>query len=428
MTSASSGSPSVTNADIFEQSKLVMPGGVNSPVRSFRSVGGTPYVVAHAEGPFVTDVEGTRYIDYVQSYGPGILGHAHPDVVAAITEAAAKGTSYGAPTVGELDLANAITDRVPGLEMLRLTSSGTEAAMSAIRLARGATGRNTVIKFAGCYHGHTDSLLAAGGSGVANQGLSGCDGVPDGAVADTVVAPFNVVPEIDDSVAVVAVEPVAANMGLVAPTEGFLAGLRAACDAAGAMLLFDEVITGFRLAYGGATEWFGIQPDVWAFGKVIGGGLPVGCYGASREIMGHVSPLGGVYQGGTLSGNPLATAAGMATLELLDAEAYVELERISTRLANGMRAAFEAAGVEAVVPQIGPLVGLFFGAEEPTNFDEVSALAENGVYTKFFHGCLERGVALAPGPYEILFPGLSHTDAVIDETVEIMSEVAQTLS
>ena len=413
-----------TNEALFERSKLVMPGGVNSPVRSFRSVGGTPYFVESGSGPYITDVEGKRYIDFVQSYGPGILGHAHPKVVEAITAAAASGTSYGAPTIREAELAEAISERVPGMEMLRLTSSGTEAAMSAIRLARGATGRDTIIKFAGCYHGHTDSLLAAGGSGVAQQGLSGCDGVPDGAVADTVVAPFNVVPEIDDSVAVVAVEPVAANMGLVAPSEGFLQGLREACDAAGAMLLFDEVITGFRLARGGATEWFGIQPDVWAFGKVIGGGLPVGCYGASREVMQHISPLGGVYQGGTLSGNPLATAAGLATLELLDADAYVELERISTRLATGMRNAFSEAGLPAVVPQVGPLIGLFFGDTEPTDFDEVKAVAENGVYPKFFHECLKRGLALAPGAYEILFPGLAHTDDVIDEAISIMSEAA----
>lgn len=417
-----------TNDSLFERGKQVMPGGVNSPVRSFRSVGGTPYFVAEAEGAYITDVEGTRYIDYVQSYGPGILGHAHPKVIEAVTRAAAKGTTFGAPTLGEVELAEELASRVSGLEMIRLTSSGTEAAMSAIRLARGATGRDTIIKFAGCYHGHTDSLLAAGGSGIANQGLSGSGGVPAGAVADTIVAPYNVVPDIDESIAVVAVEPVAANMGLVPPSEGFLRGLREACDAAGAMLLFDEVITGFRLARGGATEWYGVQPDVWAFGKVIGGGLPVGCYGASRDVMAHISPLGEVYQGGTLSGNPLATAAGLATLELLDADAYVELERIATRLAAGMRSAFDAAGVPAMVPQVGPLVGLFFGDVPPTNFDEVKVLAENGVYAKFFHEMLSRGVALAPGPYEILFPGLAHTDAIIDETVEIVSEAARAIS
>ena len=413
-----------TNADLFERGKQVMPGGVNSPVRSFRSVGGTPYFVANASGPYVTDVEGKRYIDFVQSYGPGVLGHAHPKVIEAVTKAAAAGTSYGAPTLGEVELAEEIARRVPGMEMMRLTSSGTEATMSAIRLARGATGRDTIIKFAGCYHGHTDSLLVAGGSGVANQGLAGSDGVPQGAVADTIVAPFNVIPEIDETVAVVAVEPVAANMGLVAPSEGFLKDLRAACDSAGALLLFDEVITGFRLAMGGATEWYGVKPDIWAFGKVIGGGLPVGCYGASREVMNHISPLGGVYQGGTLSGNPLATAAGLATLEVLDADAYVELERIASRLGDGMRAAFADAGVDAILPQVGPLLGLFFGTEQPTNFDEVKVLAENGVYSRFFHACLERGVALAPGPYEILFPGLAHTDEVIDEAVAVFAEAA----
>ena len=417
-----------TNESLFERGKLVMPGGVNSPVRSFRSVGGTPYFVASGEGPYVTDVEGKTYIDFVQSYGPGILGHAHPKVIEAITKAASAGTSYGAPTLGEVELAEEIARRIPGMQMMRMTSSGTEAAMSAIRLARGATGRNTIIKFAGCYHGHTDSLLVAGGSGVANQGLAGSDGVPDGAVADTIVAPFNVIPEIDETIAVVAVEPVAANMGLVPPSEGFLKGLREACDKAGAMLLFDEVITGFRLAHGGATEWFGVQPDVWAFGKVIGGGLPVGLYGGSREVMAHISPLGGVYQGGTLSGNPLATAAGLATLEVLDRDAYVELERIANRLATGMRSAFADAGVDAIVPTVGPIVGLFFGTEAPTNFDEVKVLAENGVYQKFFHECLSRGVALAPGPYEILFPGLAHSDAVIDEAVAVMAEAANAIA
>jgi glutamate-1-semialdehyde 2,1-aminomutase len=413
-----------TNDALFSRGKDVMPGGVNSPVRSFRSVGGTPYFVDRAEGPWIHDVEGNRYIDYVQSYGPGILGHAHPKVIEAVTAAAARGTSYGAPTLGEVEIAEEITRRIDGLEMIRLTSSGTEAAMSAIRLARGATGRDTIIKFAGCYHGHTDSLLAAGGSGVANQGLSGGDGVPDGAVADTIVAPFNVIPEIDETVAVVAVEPVAANMGLVPPASGFLQGLRDACDEAGALLLFDEVITGFRLAHGGAGEWSGVRPDVWAFGKVIGGGLPVGCFGASTEVMQHVAPLGGVYQGGTLSGNPLATAAGLATLELLDEDAYVELNRIAARLADGMQRVFDEAGLTATVPRVGPLVGLFFTDQQPSNFDEVKVAAENGIYPKFFHEMLSRGVALAPGAYEILFPGLSHTDAVIDETLEIMADAA----
>ena len=281
-----------TNASLFERGQAVIPGGVNSPVRAFGSVGGTPYFVERADGPFVYDVEGRRYIDYVQSYGPSLLGHAHPDIIAAIRDAATRGTSYGAPTENEVRIAEEMTSRVEGLEMMRLVSSGTEAAMSAIRLARGATGRSKILKFAGNYHGHTDSLLVAGGSGIAQQGLKGSEGVTAGAIEDTIVAPYNVVPEINDSIAVVCVEPIAANMGLVAPAPGFLEGLREACDAAGAMLLFDEVITGFRLCRGGAAEWFGVQPDVWCFGKVIGGGLPVGAYAGKKEIMEMVAPAG----------------------------------------------------------------------------------------------------------------------------------------
>ncbi len=417
-----------SNETLFTRAQQVMPGGVNSPVRSFRSVGGTPYFVERAEGPHVWDVEGRRYVDYVMSYGPGILGHAHPAVLEAIAAAAAKGTSYGAPTLGEIEMAEELCDRIDGLEMVRLVSSGTEAAMSAIRLARGVTGRDTIMKFAGHYHGHADALLAAGGSGVAQQGLSGCDGVPASAVADTVVVPWNVVPDLDDSIAVLAVEPLPANMGLVPPREGFLQELREACDAAGVLLLFDEVITGFRLARGGATAWYGVRPDVWCFGKVIGGGLPVGAYGASREVMSHVAPLGGVYQAGTLSGNPLATAAGLAQLRLLDDAAYAQLEATAARLADGMTAAFDAAGVTAIVPRVGPLVGVFFCAEQPTNFDEAQAAADNGVYRRFFHGMLDRGFALAPGAYEALFPSLAHTDDVIDATIDAAHEVARTLT
>ncbi|MEQ8716563.1 MAG: glutamate-1-semialdehyde 2,1-aminomutase [Acidimicrobiales bacterium] len=416
-----------TNEELFARASAVIPGGVNSPVRAFGSVGGTPYFVARAEGPFVFDAEGRRLIDWVQSYGPGILGHAHPAVVAAITAAAADGSTYGAPTEREVRLAEEMIERVPGLEMVRMVSSGTEAAMSAIRLARGVTGRSKILKFAGCYHGHADALLAAGGSGVANQGLSGCDGVTDGAVADTVVAPYNVVPTLDESFAVVAVEPVAANMGVIEPSPDFLAGLRAECDRVGALLLFDEVITGFRLGRGGATEWSGVTPDVWCFGKVIGGGLPMGAFGASRAVMSHLAPLGGVYQAGTLSGNPLATAAGLATLALLDADAYLRLTATARRLADGMTAAFAAAGVPAVVPRIGPIVGLFFTDTAPTNFDEASAAADNGVYPRFFHGMLDRGVALAPGAYEALFPSLAHGDDEVDATVAACAEVAVTL-
>jgi len=412
------------NEGLFDRARRVIPGGVNSPVRSFQSVGGTPYFVATADGPYVWDADGRRYIDYVQSYGPSILGHAHPGVIDAVNRAAADGTSYGAPTEAEIRLAETVVERVEGLEALRFVNSGTEATMTALRLARGATGRDRVVTFAGCYHGHADALLAAGGSGVADQGISGCEGVTDGAVADTVVAPYNEVPELDDTFAAVVVEPVAANMGLVAPADGFLDGLRRACDTAGALLVFDEVISGFRLAKGGASEWFKVQPDLWCFGKVIGGGLPVGALGGRWEIMEHLAPLGDVYQAGTLSGNPLAMAAGQATLDLLDGQAYQRLEATAARLAKGLADALTAAGLDAVLPRVGSLLGLFLGDREPTCFDEVKVIAENGLYPKVFHALLERGVALAPGPYEVLFPSLAHTDEVVDSTVEAAVQAA----
>jgi glutamate-1-semialdehyde 2,1-aminomutase len=372
----------------------------------------------------VWDADGRRYIDYVQSYGPGILGHAHPAVLEAISVAASRGTSFGAPTEAEVVMAEMVVERIAGLESVRFVSSGTEATMSAIRLARGATGRPGIVKFAGCYHGHGDALLAAGGSGVANQGLTGCDGVTAGAVADTIVAPYNVVPELDGTVAAVIVEPVAANMGLVAPVPGFLEGLRAACDAAGSLLVFDEVITGFRLARGGAAERFGVTPDLWCFGKVIGGGLPVGAFGGRWDVMEHLAPLGGVYQGGTLSGNPLAMAAGRATLELLDDGAFDRLTATAARLADGLAVAFNGAGLQTVLPRVGSLLGCFFGDVAPADFDEAKVLADNGVYPKVFHALLERGVALAPGAYEALFPSLAHSDEVIDETISIALEAA----
>ena len=412
------------NRTLFERAQLVIPGGVNSPVRAFGSVGGTPYFVDRSDGPYVWDADGRRYIDYVQSYGPGILGHAHPVVLEAISVAASRGTSFGAPTEAEVVMAEMVVERISGLESVRFVSSGTEATMSAIRLARGATGRSGIVKFAGCYHGHGDALLAAGGSGVANQGLTGCDGVTAGAVADTIVAPYNVVPELDETVAAVIVEPVAANMGLVAPAPGFLEGLRTACDASGSLLIFDEVITGFRLARGGAAERFGVTPDLWCFGKVIGGGLPVGAFGGRWNVMEHLAPLGGVYQGGTLSGNPLAMAAGRATLELLDDGAFDRLTATAARLADGLATAFNDAGLDAVLPRVGSLLGCFFGDVAPTDFDEAKVLADNGIYPKVFHALLDRGVALAPGAYEALFPSLAHSDEVIDETISIVVEAA----
>ncbi len=315
------------SAELWTRASAVIPGGVNSPVRSFRSVGGQPYFVARGEGAYVWDVDGNRFLDFVQSYGATILGHAHPSVVRAVAEAAGRGTTFGAPTEGEVRLAEAICGRVEGCEQVRLVSSGTEAAMSAVRVARGFTGRSRIVKFSGCYHGHSDGLLAGGGSGLATLGLPDSAGVPEAAVAETLVVPYNHVPEIDERVACVIVEPVAANMGLVAPIEGFLAGLRAACDAAGALLVFDEVITGFRIGEGGASAWSGVRPDLWCFGKVIGGGLPVGAFGGRADVLASLAPEGPVYQAGTLSGNPLATAAGLAVLEEMDAAAYDTLAR-----------------------------------------------------------------------------------------------------
>ncbi len=417
--------PTRTNAALFERSQRVMPGGVSSPVRAFRSVGGDPYVVARAEGAHVWDVEGRRYLDYVQSYGASILGHAHPRVVEAIRQAAGRGTTYGAPTEGEVLLAEELCRRVEGLEMVRLVSSGTEAAMSAVRLARGATGRSTIVKFAGCYHGHSDALLAGGGSGVADQGLADSAGVTAGAVADTVVAPYNEVPEVGDDVAAVVVEPVAANMGVVAPVAGFLAGLRQACDRAGALLVFDEVITGFRLDPGGASGRFGVTPDLWCFGKVIGGGLPLGAFGGRRDLMEHLAPLGPVYQAGTLSGNPLATAAGLATLAELDAAAYTMLEGRAAELATLLGDVIADAGLAVQVPRVGPLLGLYFTEAPVLDYDGAQASAGSGLYRRFFRALLDRGVALAPGPYEALFPSLAHGRDDIERTADLAAAAAR---
>ena len=422
-----------TNEELFERGLRRIPGGVNSPVRAFRSVGGTPYFVARAEGSRLWDVEGNEFIDYVQSYGASILGHAAPVVVDAVRDAAGRGTTYGAPTEGEVRLAEEICARVNGLEQVRLTSSGTEAAMSAVRLARGATGRDRIVKFAGNYHGHSDALLAAAGSGVAERVLGTgaapeSAGVTAGAVADTVVLAYNVVPTLDETVAAVCVEPVAANMGLVPPVDGFLKGLRDECDRVGALLLFDEVITGFRLAVGGATEWSGVTPDVWCFGKVIGGGLPMGAFGSSAEVMSHLAPSGAVYQAGTLSGNPVATAAGLAVLSQLDAAAYEQLDVTAGVLAAGLRTAFDDAGIAVTVPRVGPLVGLFFGAAAPVDFDSASSSVAAGRYAAFFHGMLARGIALAPGPYEVMFPSLAHTEGDLSLTIDAAHEAAGDLS
>ena len=411
-----------TNEGWYERGQQVIPGGVNSPVRAFRSVGGVPFFVARGSGAHIWDVEGAKYIDYIQSYGASILGHADPDVISAITEAAALGTTFGAPTPGEVLLAEALCERFAGLERVRMVSSGTEAVMSAVRVARGATGRTDIVKFAGHYHGHSDALLAAAGSALAEEVVADSAGVTAGAVANTRVVPYNVVPTLDESVAVVLVEPVAANMGLVAPDDGFLQALRSECDRVGALLCFDEVITGCRLAYGGATETSGVQPDLWAFGKVIGGGLPVGAFGGSAELMNNLAPLGPVYQAGTLSGNPLATAAGTAVLRRLTSDAYEQLIATAARLADGLAGAAASAGIDLLVPRVGPLIGLFFGSSLPRNFDEARESVSLNRYPAFFHGMLDRNIALAPGPYEVMFPSLAHTDAIVDATVAAAAE------
>ena len=415
-------------ASWFERAEARIPGGVNSPVRAFGSVGGDPFFVARAHGAYLVDTDGREYVDYVQSWGASILGHAHPAVVEAVQKAAADGTSFGAPTPREVELAEAICERVPSVEKVRLVSSGTEAAMTAVRLARGVTGRAKIVKFAGCYHGHADALLAQAGSGVATLGLPGSAGVTPGTVVDTIVVPYNDLPALDAAlaehgadVAAILVEPIAANMGLVLPDPGYLAGLRERCTRIGALLMIDEVITGFRVGPGGAQGRFSITPDLSIFGKVVGGGLPLAAVGGPAAVMDELAPLGPVYQAGTLSGNPLATAAGLAVLAQLDAAAYDALEVSAERLAAGLRDTFAAAGVAAQVTRAFTLVGVFFAPAPVRNYHDAQA-ADHKRYASFFHGLLDRGVYFAPSGYETLFPSLAHTDADIDRTIDAVAE------
>jgi glutamate-1-semialdehyde 2,1-aminomutase len=415
-----------SNDEFFARSRAVIPGGVNSSIRAFKSVGGRPYVVARADGARVVDVEGNEYLDLVQSYGAVILGHAHPAITQAVTTAAADGTSYGAPTPREMKLAETISERVASCDQVRFMSSGTEATSTAVRLARGATGRDRVVIFHGNFHGATDALLAAGGSGVATLGLPGTAGVPAGAVAETLVVPYNQVPSLDDSVACVILEPVAANMGVIAPSPGFLEGLRAECDRVGAVLVFDEVITGFRLGTGGAQAEYGVVPDLTTFGKVIGGGLPVGAVGGRRELMETLSPLGPVFHAGTLSGNPLATAAGLAALDLLDDDVYAELGTRAQRLSAALTDACSSAGFAARFPVVGTLLGMVCGdVDLPTDF-EGAKRTDEAAYARFFHAMLAEGVAMAPGAYEAIFVGLAHTDEVLDAIAERAHRAAST--
>lgn len=406
-----------SNHELFQRSTRAIPGGVNSSIRAFKAVGGEPYIVARGDGPYIIDVEGRRYIDLVQSYGAIILGHAHPAITLALRTAAEDGTSYGAPTPREMKLAEAIRERVPSCERVRLMNSGTEATSTAVRLARGATGRKRIITFAGNFHGATDALLAAGGSGIATLGIPGTAGVPEEAVANTLVVPYNRVPEIGDDVAAVIVEPIAANMGVVAPAAGFLEGLRTGCDRAGAVLIFDEVITGFRVGTGGAQAKYDVRPDLTCFGKIIGGGLPIGAVGGSVAVMENLTPLGKVFHAGTLAGNPLATAAGLAALNELTPDVYIELAARARALSALLRDACSAAGLTAQFPVVGTLVGMFFGLTVPTNFDEAKRTDEK-MYARFFHSMLDHGVALAPGAYEALFVGLGHTDEVLTRLAE----------
>jgi glutamate-1-semialdehyde 2,1-aminomutase len=402
-----------SNDQLFARSSAVIPGGVNSSIRAFTSVGGRPFLVARAEGAHVWDVEGTRYADLVQSYGAVILGHAHPAITAAVSEAVVDGTSYGAPTPREMKLAEAVVERVPSCEQVRFMNSGTEATSTAVRLARGYTRRDRVVIFHGNFHGATDALLAAGGSGVATLGLPGTAGVPRGAVAETMVVPYNQVPVLDDTLAAVIVEPIAANMGLVAPQPGFLEGLRAECDRVGAVLIFDEVITGFRIGAGGAQAKYDVQPDLTTFGKVIGGGLPIGAVGGRRELMETLSPKGPVFHAGTLAGNPIATAAGLAALDQLVPDVYIELMARARHLAALLRDACVAGGFAADFPVVGTLVGMVCGdVPRPVDFDGARRTDE-AAYGRFFHAMLREGVAMAPGAYEAIFVGLGHTDDVL---------------
>jgi glutamate-1-semialdehyde 2,1-aminomutase len=422
------------NEELFERAKVHIPGGVNSPVRAFGSVGGTPRFIARANGAYVWDADGKRFIDYVGSWGPAILGHAHPEVVAAVQKAAEGGLSFGAPTEGEIVLADEICRLVPSIEQVRLVSSGTEATMSAIRLARGFTGRDAVVKFEGCYHGHSDSLLVKAGSGLLTFGTPSSGGVPEDFTRHTLVLEYNNVEqleqtfaEVGDEIACVILEPFAGNMNLVKPSAAFVQALRALTEKHGAVLIYDEVMTGFRVALNCAQSLHGVTPDLTTLGKVVGGGMPLAAFGGRADIMACIAPLGSVYQAGTLSGNPLAVAAGLTTLKLIQRPGFhKELGTRTSRLVDGISAAARDAGVPMCADSVGGMMGLYMRETIPTSFDDVSR-SDTVAFRKFFHGMLDKGVYLAPSAFEAGFVSDAHSEALIDETIDIARQVLTTL-
>ncbi|MCL2437636.1 MAG: glutamate-1-semialdehyde 2,1-aminomutase [Coriobacteriia bacterium] len=425
----------LNSVQLFEEAQKYIPGGVNSPVRAYKSVGTTPRFIDSAKGSRIYDVEGREYIDFVQSWGPMILGHGAPEVIESVTDQLKRGTSFGAPTALETMVAKAVVDAVPSIDLVRFVSSGTEAVMSAIRLARGYTGRDKLIKFDGNYHGHSDGLLASAGSGLVTLGIPSTPGVTKGNAADTLIAPYNDLAAVravfeasPEEVACLILEPVAGNMGVIPPAEGFLQGLRDLCDEFGALLIFDEVITGFRLALGGAQEYYGITPDLTTLGKIIGGGFPVGAFGGRRGIMEKLAPLGPVYQAGTLSGNPIAMAAGIAVIDKLSRPGtYEDLEAKGKRLASGLKAAAESAGIPAFGTQVGSMTCLYFTEGPVSDWDSASK-ADTDFYASYFRAMLDRGMWLAPSQFEACFASCATTEADIDALIaaagEVLSELA----
>ncbi len=420
---------------LFGHALKIIPGGVNSPVRACKSVGTKPLFIDHAKGCQIFDVDGNSYIDYIGSWGPMIVGHRHPKVIAAIESVLQKGTSFGAPTDLEIKLAEIVIEAVPSIDVVRMVNSGTEATMSAIRLARGATGRDTIIKFDGCYHGHADTLLVEAGSGVATLNIPGSSGVPESVTKHTLSLPYNDIDKIKEvmesqgeSVACIIVEPVAGNMGLVTPEKGFLETLREITEKSGALLIFDEVMTGFRVSYGGAQSIYNISPDITCLGKIIGGGLPVGAYGGRRDIMEFIAPQGPVYQAGTLSGNPVAMAAGIATLNLLKEPGFYEtLDTQSQRLATGLQKASENAGIPAMVDRVGSMMGLFFNDKAVRNFNDAKT-SDLEMFSAYYKKMLEKGIYLAPSQFEALFVSAAHSDEHIDLTISAAEESLAELS